>query len=97
MDQMPDLINMMCLYNTGFMGTYNYRGTWNTLDHILISHHLLQEQSFLYCYEDQPVIYHPTYLMEEDGDSPLRTFNYRNEVVGYSDHLPVIGYFRFQE
>lgn len=91
---LPLLINLMCYFDPAFPGTLNYRGDWYTYDQFVVTKNLIGENG-LYCYKKEPIIFAPEWILEEDGDAPLRTFNSREEVVGYSDHLPVLIHFGF--
>lgn len=69
------------------LGTYRYKGEWESIDHILGSssvYHLLAKS----------VIHAPQFLLEEEpkygGYRPRRTYNGMRYQPGYSDHLPLI-------
>lgn len=86
------------LYNTGYYllykgyGSYRYRGTWQTLDHIIVSGTLLQGKKGLQA-EKRLTVFSAPFLLEEDrkysGHKPLPTYRGPRYYGGYSDHLPV--------
>jgi len=86
------LYNMFWIYQERGQGTYKYQGEWNMLDQIIVSGSLL-DKGALYTSQDYAKICYETFLMEEDkkffGEKPLRTYNGRRYLGGYSDHLPI--------
>ena len=72
-------------------GSYNYRGNWNTLDHLIVSESLLDQDGDIMIYNagvaraDWMMFDHPKF-----GLTPSRTFGGPNYYAGYSDHLPVV-------
>ena len=71
----------------GAKGTYKYKGDWETIDHIFVSHSLAS-QPYTFTLHDHP------YLLEFDsrygGVKPRRTFyGRRYNKEGCSDHLPI--------
>lgn len=78
-------------------GTYNYRGTWNMLDQVIISYNLLNQEQGLTTGFNQGKIFSEKWMMyvnEEYGDKrPSSTYGGPNYYGGPSDHLPV--YVRF--
>ena len=71
----------------GAKGTYKYKGDWETIDHIFVSHSLASKP-YTFTLHDQP------YLLELDsrygGVKPRRTFyGRRYNKEGCSDHLPI--------
>lgn len=83
-----------CGHN-GARGTYRYKGKWGNIDHILLSHSLLDR--FESCrVNDAP------FLLEDDekygGVKPRRTYvGYRYRRDGCSDHLPLVVRLRLRE
>lgn len=76
----------------GVLGTYRYKGEWNSLDHMLVSSPVgkMVEKTF---------IHSPKFLLEEDkfygGYLPRRTYKgMKYERGGFSDHLPLVARFR---
>ena len=88
-----DLYNMMYdMHNDENKGTYNYRGNWNMLDHIIISQALLSAKSGLSAEHDGAKIFSADWMMYNDenrGKVPSRTYGGPNYYGGISDHLPV--------
>ncbi len=85
-----DLHNCSASLDEKGMGTYNYRGSWNMLDQILVSQKLTQAGSKIQVGEQ--VIFRQEWLMYNDpkhGPKPNRTYGGPNYYGGYSDHLPV--------
>lgn len=78
--------------NENVKGTYRYRGEWGCLDHIFVSHSLLQ--FFRSC-----KIADNAELLEEDevygGVHPRRFFKGTVSADGYSDHLPLCAEFEY--
>ncbi len=76
----------------GAEATYRYQGEWGSIDHVLVSIHLLDSV-------DKVFINDALFLLEEDkkygGVKPLRTYNGMRYQLGYSDHLPLVARFRF--
>ena len=71
-------------------GSYNYRGNWNMLDQIILSHHFFQENNSLQFQSAH--IYKEDFMLYEDkkhGPRPNRTYGGPRYFGGYSDHLPV--------
>ncbi len=76
----------------GAKGTYKYRGVWSSIDHILISGGM--QPHFSKCLlNDLP------FLLEKDelygGVKPFRTYYGYKYIGGFSDHLPLVAWFRF--
>jgi len=74
-------------------GSYKYKGTWNLLDHMVVSGALLDTANVLYVRSADMNAYSAGYLLEEDkeymGQRPFRTYLGPYYHKGYSDHLPV--------
>ena len=95
--QSPDgRIRPAALYNCFFKmdaegkGTYNYRGNWNMLDHIILSGNLMDKNSKLHF--SNAHIFQQEWMMYTDpkyGEGPSRTYGGDRYFGGYSDHLPV--------
>ncbi|MCA9242788.1 MAG: endonuclease/exonuclease/phosphatase family protein [Phycisphaerales bacterium] len=73
-------------------GTYNYRGNWDVIDHIIVSPGLFDPRGFEWK-RDSTVLIENEYQMFRDNDSgqmrPNRTYGGDRYYGGYSDHLPV--------
>lgn len=75
------------------IGTYKYKGEWETIDHIIVSSPLVKRPGLMTVKTDKSRIYAPDYLLKTDevygGKKIFRTYSgYRYE-GGFSDHLPV--------
>lgn len=74
-------------------GTYRYRGEWSTIDHLLVSGLLLDENAGFHTRSDAATIVTFPYLLEREkrygGLRPARTYNGMRYNGGYSDHLPI--------
>jgi len=74
-------------------GTYKYRGSWNLLDHMVVSGSLLDTTGSLYTRPVEMKVFSRSYLLENDeeymGQRPFRTYLGPYYHGGYSDHLPV--------
>jgi len=71
-------------------GTYNYRGDWSMLDHIIVSDVLHSGKLRLKAGEGK--IFREEWMMFQSkkyGATPNRTYGGPNYYGGYSDHLPV--------
>lgn len=89
------------LYNLAYqmaadsLGSYFYRGDWNMLDQIIVSHNVAAVNTFNYIC-DSFNIYKPEFMVTLTGfykGSAIPTFGGKNYLKGYSDHFPV--YARF--
>ena len=73
-------------------GTYKYKGIWQSIDHIFVSHTLLPKV-------DSCIIFDAPFLLEEDnefgGTMPRRNYIGMRYNHGYSDHLPLVARFNF--
>ncbi|MEG1737597.1 MAG: endonuclease [Odoribacter sp.] len=86
------------LYNLGIhllkknIGTYRFKGRWQTIDHILVSGGLLHNSSG-WGTTSSSSIYSASFLLEEDtahfGYKPFPTYRGPRYIGGYSDHLPI--------
>lgn len=74
-------------------GTYKYLGTWNLLDHFVVSGIMLDTTALLYTKPTDMRVFSPEYLLERDekylGVKPARTYGGPVYWGGYSDHLPI--------
>lgn len=83
-----DLINLMSTDNIFGKGSYNYKGSWNWLDQIIVSQNFLNSNLEKYSsgafYKDFML-----YTNHKGDVYPSRTFGGNNWYGGFSDHLPV--------
>jgi len=81
------------LHNLENQGTYNYKGQWNMLDQIIISHNLLnQKRGLSTTFEGGAILKEEwmLYQSEKYGDMlPSATYGGPEYFGGPSDHLPV--------
>lgn len=84
--------NLFWKYQKEGKGTYKYSGEWNMLDQIIVSGSMLKP-SGLYTSQENAAIFEADFILEDDtkffGSKPLRTYNGRRYIGGYSDHLPI--------
>ena len=73
-----------------YKGSYNYRGEWDVLDHIMVSANFFSGKK-VKAMKDSGKIYSNSFLLEVyKGDTvPFRTYGGKKYLGGYSDHLPV--------
>jgi len=73
-----------------FGGTYNYRGEWDVLDHIMVSENFCKGRKFK-MEKKSGKIHSPDFIITEyKGDLvPKRNYGSSKHLDGYSDHLPV--------
>ncbi len=91
------LYNCMAKMDQQNLGTYNYRGNWNMLDHIITSSNLLKSSSKIQV--QKPTIFSEEWMMYKNpkyGATPNRTYGGPNYYGGYSDHLPVYVELKFK-
>ncbi len=83
----------LSLYKVGF-GTEKYGQTWNLFDQIIISGNMSQNAVLQY---EEAIIYRPDFLcVHRKGKegTPLRSFIGNHWLNGFSDHFPVVMYFK---
>jgi predicted extracellular nuclease len=76
-------------------GTTPFDDAWHLFDQILLSQNLTSGKSTLKYHSHK--IYHKDYMMEKNGhfkNYPKRTFSGDRYNYGYSDHFPVMCYFK---
>lgn len=85
------LTDLMASKQKSGEGSYNYKGLWQALDHIIVSNSLLDNKnlevarnSTIFVKQDWMMFHHDKY-----GESPNRTYSGTRYIGGYSDHLPV--------
>ena len=89
-----ELFNLMYdLHNIDGEGSYNYRGKWNMLDHIIVSRSVISSPGGLHCdFESGRILKEDfmLYLNEENQQYiPNRTYGGPEYYGGISDHFPV--------
>jgi hypothetical protein len=72
-------------------GSYLYRGSWETIDNILLTRELFDSTGLTF--EKASLVNH-SFLLDEKG-RPLR-WNERLK-KGYSDHLPLVAHFTVEQ
>ncbi len=85
------LVNLMYPIHEAKKGSYNYRGTWNMLDNLVVSSNLLDDKGFR-CSENQGHVFHQEWMEYKNANgeiSPNRTYGGPNYYGGISDHFPV--------
>lgn len=85
-----ELYNCFAKLDSLGKGSYNFRGSWNMLDQVIVSGTLLGGSADLKI--SNPGIYRQPWMMYDDpkrGPTPNRTYGGPNYYGGYSDHLPV--------
>jgi hypothetical protein len=84
---------MYDLHNIDGEGSYNYRGKWNMLDHIIVSRSVISSPRGLHCdFESGRILKEDfmLYLNEENQQYiPNRTYGGPEYYGGISDHFPV--------
>jgi hypothetical protein len=86
-----DLVNLMYdVYEQG-LGSYTYRGSWDMIDNIVVSGHLINKEEGLRSSLDNGFIFNMPFMeyVNSRGEmSPNRTYG-RSYFGGISDHFPV--------
>lgn len=84
------LIPMINSESGQYGGSYNYRGEWGVLDHIMVSKSFYKKNG-VRVLKKTGAIHSFDYLMQtyKGNIVPLRTFGGKTYLNGYSDHLPV--------
>jgi len=83
------------LFTQKGQGTYNYKGVWGILDHIMVSGTLLRGENGIYTSKEQAHIFNSQMVMNKynnrygKGVRPNRSYAGNNYYAGYSDHLPI--------
>lgn len=84
-----ELVNCFADKDARNEGSYNYRGTWNMLDQIILSDNFFDDNGLKY---QSATIFQQEWMMYNDkrnGAMPNRTYGGPNYYGGFSDHLPV--------
>ena len=89
-----ELYNLMYdMHNTGNVGSYFYRGTWNMLDNLIISQPLLNNKSGYHTDFDGGKIFRQEWMLYKDEkykeSVPNRTYGGPEYYGGISDHFPI--------
>ncbi len=88
-----ELLNLMWAKKKNGLGTYNFRGNWNMLDHIIVSQGLLNAKKGLFCTENAGEIFihkEIVFVNKKGLKLPNRTYVGRSKYIGgTSDHFPV--------
>jgi len=90
-----NLLNLQYPANDRGEGTYNYKGEWGILDHLIVSNSLYTGTNKLKLKPQVSHIVYEEFLLYKNkkGEaSPNRTYGGNNYYGGYSDHLPVYLY-----
>ena len=92
--QMGDYYNLFYdLHNMEGQGTYNYRGSWNMLDQIIVSYNLIEQEKGLSTAYGSGMILKEEWMLypsEKYGESlPSATYGGPEYYGGPSDHLPI--------
>jgi len=81
------------LHNAEGLGTYNYRGTWNMLDQIIVSYNLLnQDRGLTTSFDGGKILKEEWMLYDSEKYSeklPSSTYGGPEYFGGPADHLPV--------
>ena len=89
----PGLVNLSAGL-TESSGTYRYRGTWETIDQVLVSEALVRKCTGLCTGPEQLRVFSPDFLLRKDpqdpGNTPFSTYSGYRYQGGFSDHLPVL-------
>ena len=90
-----DFFNLMDTDKLKGMGSYNYKGDWNFLDHIIVSKNFLNQKNKIHI-SDYGVFKEEwlLYRNKENQLYPSRTYGGTNWYGGFSDHLAI--YCKFQ-
>jgi predicted extracellular nuclease len=89
-----ELYNLMYdMHNLDGVGSYNYHGTWNMLDQIIVSRTLINSSGGWHCNYESGRLLKEEFMMylQEDNQQyvPNRTYGGSEYFGGISDHLPV--------
>jgi len=91
------------LFTVKGQGTYNYRGVWGTLDHMMVSGNLLDTSADFYTTKDDAHVFNSLLVMNAynnkngKGIRPNRSYVGNNYYGGFSDHLPVYLHFTIKK
>lgn len=86
------------LYNISYpieasgAGSYNYKGNWQLMDQVIVSHQLISDKERIHTQDDMVKVLKEDYMLYQDkryGPKPNRSYGGPNYYGGYSDHLPI--------
>jgi len=80
------LTNLMSFLESKDSGSYNYKGEWGFLDHIIISSNLRKEKKGMKVTEYG--VFKENWMLYQ-GEKPNRTYGGIKWYGGFSDHLPI--------
>ena len=84
------LTPMITKESGAYKGSYNYRGDWDVLDHIMVSSNFIAKKKSTVVSNSGKIYSNDFLLNEYKGDIlPFRTYGGTKYLGGYSDHLPV--------
>ena len=92
-----DLVNLMDSLKGDQAGSYNYKGNWNFIDHIILSRNFFQKNSAI-----KPKEYNAfkkdwlLYTNKKGEQYPSRTYGGKKWYGGFSDHLAIFCDFKMQ-
>jgi len=85
------LYNCSAAMDRAGLGSYNYRGSWNMIDQIIVTGNLLNQHSDIQC--QKLTIFKRDFMLYFDKKlkmkRPSRTYGGPRHFGGYSDHLPI--------
>ncbi len=89
-----DLYNLFYnRHNENSYGSYNYRGTWNMLDQIIVSYSMINRPEAYSCDYDDGRVFSREWMIYETDEGlkvPDKTYGGPNYYGGISDHFPVL-------
>ena len=80
------LTNLMSFLESKGKGSYNYKGEWGFLDHIIISSNMIKGKKGMKIIEYG--VFQEDWMLYQ-GKKPNRTYGGSNWYGGFSDHLPI--------
>jgi exonuclease III len=80
-----DFVNMMSSNMVRGLGSYNYKGEWNFIDHVIVSNSLKNRVFSSGAFSKDWMLY----INDQGEKYPSRTYGGSNWYGGFSDHLPV--------
>ncbi len=92
-EENPGLVNLSAGLPES-SGTYRYRGTWETIDQVMVSEALIRVCTGFRTGPEHFRVFSPDFLLKKDpqypGYAPFATYSGYRYQGGYSDHLPVL-------
>jgi len=92
-----ELFNLSASLAKQNLGTYNFRGSWNMIDNIVVSQNMLNKRNSVYAqtnaliYQSSLNTFHST---RNNQDVPNKTYGGNNYYGGVSDHFPIYCYLK---